>query len=92
MKKEFKNFTIENLTKTDWINQFNKIQQEEIMLGLEKGLDISWYAKPEFNLYQMKQIRLGLLNNIDVSIYAKKELNWKKMREIREELLKESTL
>ena len=65
---------------------------EQIKLGLEDKLDVSWYANPEFNLYQMKQIRLGLLNNIDVSIYAKKELNWKKMREIREKALKESTL
>lgn len=33
---------------------------QEIRLGLEDGLDISAYAKPEYSVYQMKEIRLNL--------------------------------
>ena len=33
----------------------------EIRLGLEQGLDVSVYAKPEFDCGQMKKIRLKLL-------------------------------
>lgn len=36
------------------------MQMFEIRLGLEQGLDISIYAKPEFTWEQMKQIRLNL--------------------------------
>ena len=46
------------------------------MLGLEKGLDISWYAKEDFNKNQMAEIREGLEDNLNVSIYAKPEFNW----------------
>ena len=88
MKKEFKNFTIENLTKTDWINQFNKVQQEEIMLGLEKGLNISWYANKDFNSNQMCFIRLGLERNVDVSIYANLKYNENQMLQILDGLEK----
>ena len=76
MNKTYNNLTIDNLIKTDWFKQFNEKQQEEIMLGLEKGLDISWYAKEDFNKNQMAEIREGLEDNVDVSIYAKPEFNW----------------
>ena len=36
MNKIYNNLNIENLTKTDWFNQFDKKQQEEITKGLEK--------------------------------------------------------
>lgn len=39
---------------------FNRQQKEEIIIGLEQGLDVSLYAKPEFNEFQMYQICLGL--------------------------------
>ena len=39
---------------------FNESKKEEIRLGIEKGLDVSIYAKPEFNEYQMFNIRYGL--------------------------------
>ena len=45
MKTVENNLTHENLVKTDWIKQFNKDQQKQIVLGLEKGLDVSWYAR-----------------------------------------------
>lgn len=46
--------------------------------GLERNLDVEWYAKPEFESEQMSQIRQGLEQNLDVSWYAKPEYNWEK--------------
>ena len=92
MNKIYNNLNIENLVKTDWINQFDVAQKYVIKEGLKKNLDVSKYAKSEFNASQMNQIRLGLLNNVDISIYAKTELSWMEMEEIREKLSNESTL
>ena len=39
------------------------LQMEQIRLGLEDGLDVSIYAKPEFNPRQMEEIRLGKKNS-----------------------------
>jgi len=36
MKKAHNNLNIENLIKTDYFNQFNKKQQEEIKIGFKK--------------------------------------------------------
>ena len=83
MNKIYNNLNIENLIKTNWFKQFNKYQQEQILDGLERNLDISIYAKKEFDREQMRQIRFGLEENLDVSLYAKKEFTWKQMREIR---------
>ena len=91
MNKIYNNLTIENIIKTDWFNQFESFEKNEIHRGLQENLDVSIYAKPEFNFFKMYQIRLGLKDNLDVSKYAKSELSWKQMREIREQLLKEST-
>ena len=52
-KKIYNNLTVENLTKTDWFNQFDKGQQEQIRKGLEDNLDISIYAKTYFDEKQM---------------------------------------
>ena len=60
MGKEYNNLTIENLIKTEWFNQFNVRQKDEILEGLLKNLDISIYSKTEFYSYQMNQIRSGL--------------------------------
>ena len=92
MEKIYNNLTIKNLIKTDWFKQFNEEQKNEIRLGKQRKINLSYFVNPKFSAEQMKQIRFGLNRGLDVSIYAKKELNWKKMREIREELLKESTL
>ena len=83
MKKIYNNLSIENLTKTNWFNQFNEDQQEQIRYGLEANLDISFYAKTEYSWKQMQTIRLGLIDNLDVSIYAKLEFDEEQMREIR---------
>ena len=63
MNKIYSNLNADNLIKTEIYKQFNKLQQEEIRLGLEKGLDVSVYAKKEFDDFQMKQIRYGLEKN-----------------------------
>ena len=82
MNKIYNNLSIENLTKTEWFNQFNINQQEEILKGLENNLDVSVYAKPEFDWEQMFEIREGL----DVSIYAKTDFSDYQMDEIRKGL------
>ena len=49
MNKIYNNLTIENLIKTDWINQFNELQQKQIRMGLFFDLNVSKYANPKFN-------------------------------------------
>ena len=83
MKKIYNNLNIKNLIKTDWFNQFNKSQQEEILLGLKNNIDISIYAKTIFDANQMNQIRWGLEDNLDISIYAKPEYSWLEMKHLR---------
>ena len=92
MNKIYNNLTIDNLIKTDWINQFDEYQQQEILEGLKNNLDVLIYAKPEFDESQMFEIKKGLENNIDVSIYAKPELSFREMETIREKLWEKSTL
>lgn len=48
---------------------------EAIYEGMEMGLDISWYAKPEFDAFTMRIIKLGLEKDVDVSSVAKPELD-----------------
>ena len=93
MNKEYNNLTIENLTKTDWFDQFDRMQQYQIKKGLrEETSNVSIYAKPEFNDLQMREIRLGLELNLDVSKYAFPEYSWEQMDDIKKELLKELDL
>ena len=89
MNKIYNNLTIENLIKTDWVNQFNELQQKQIRIGLFFDLNVSKYANPKFNEYQMEEIRRGLEDDLDVSWYAKPEFSDWKMKEIREKLFKE---
>ena len=89
MNKIYNNLTIENLIKTDWINQFNELQQKQIRMGLFFDLNVSKYANPKFNEYQMEEIRRGLEDDLDVSLYAKPDFSDWKMKEIREKLFKE---
>ena len=90
MNKIYNNLNIENLTKTEWFNQFNINQQEEILKGLENNLDVSVYAKPEFDWAQMRNIMMGLKANLDVSWYAKKEFNFSQMNQIMRGLIKKN--
>ena len=83
MKKAHNNLNIENLIKTEWFNQFDESQKNEILDGIEANVDVLIYAKPEFDSEQMEQIRWGLQDNLDVSVYAKKEFDDDQMRQIR---------
>ena len=87
MNKIYNNLTVDNLIKTEWINQFDELQQKQIRIGLFFDLNVSKYANPRFNEYQMLEIRLGLKNKLDVSQYAKKEFDYIQMEEIRIGLL-----
>ena len=73
----------ENMKKIEESGKFNYSQKEQIRFGLQKGLDISIYAKPEFKGSQMEQIRLGLEKGLNVHIYAKPEFDYEQMRQIR---------
>ena len=61
MEKIYNNLSIENLLKTDWFNQFDKNQQQIIIIGLEENLDVSIYANPEYSWRNMRKIRNYLL-------------------------------
>lgn len=65
---------------------FSKDQIDEIEIGVQKGLKVSYYAKKDFLAIQMRQIRLGLEENLAVGKYAKPEYDWFQMEEIREGL------
>ena len=71
MNKIHNNLTVDNLMKTEWFNQFNRNQKEEILEGLKHNLDVSLYAKKEFNDEQMAEIKIGLVQGLDVSVFAK---------------------
>ena len=64
-KKVLNNLTIDNLIKTEWFNQFNKEQQEEILLGIKSKVDIFSYAKSEYSSLKMQSKRLQLELGID---------------------------
>ena len=56
MNKIYNNLTINNLIKTDWFNQFDYYQKEQIKSRIEVNVDVSIYAKKEFDYLQMEQI------------------------------------
>ena len=74
----------QQLIYNELISQYNftQWQKDEIESGLQKGLEVSWYSKPEFDWSQMGLIRWGLEQGLDVSIYAKEEYNANQMNEI----------
>ena len=82
MNKIHNNLNIENLIKTEWFNQFNKKQQEEIRLGLEKSVDVSNYANSVFSQEQMKIIRKGLEKKLNVELLKNPKLTIKEMKTI----------
>ena len=73
----------ETLINSEWFEQFNYYQQEEIKIGIKENLDLSIYANLKFDWEQMDEIREGLKSNVDVSIYAKTEYNCNQMQQIR---------
>ena len=83
MNKIYNNLNIENLIKTEWFEQFNKEQQEEITRGIQDNLDVSIYANLKYSWEQMQEIREGLKDKVNVSIYANPDFNWKQMWTIK---------
>ena len=61
----------------------------QIRSGLQKGLDVSWYAKSEFNHLQMTQIRLGLEAKLDPTLYAYSDISADKIGKIIKVLIEE---
>ena len=59
----------------------------QIRIGLENKLDISWYAKPDFDWMQMKAIREGLEEDLNVSEYADPTIHRFKMHFINVSVL-----
>lgn len=47
---------------------FNEEQLYQIEEGLEEGLDVSIFTKPEYEWDQMEQILEGLIEGTDISI------------------------
>ncbi len=66
--------------------EFLPIQEHQIRLGLEEGLPVEIYAKPEYDWFQMEEIRKGLKAGIDVSVYASADIPYEKMHQIRKGL------
>ena len=60
-------------------SELSSAQVNEIREGLEAGLDVSVYARPEFDWVQMNEIRKGLKAGLDVSVYAKPEFTPEQM-------------
>ena len=68
---------------------------KQIRLGLESGIDIKGYAKPEFPAKLMKELRISLEEGFDLTKYANESLdpesierlriNMKQTRKAREE-------
>ena len=77
-KKVLNNLTIDNLIKTEWFSQFNKEQQEEILLGIKSKVDIFSYAKPENSSLKMQikrlQLELGIDKDLERLISAQTKL------------------
>lgn len=68
------------------MKRFNLPTLIEIRKGLENGIDVSIYAKPEFNWQQMREIREGLEAGIDVSSYADPNIPWTQIHNMRPQL------
>ena len=65
------------------IKIYSPPQLHQIRLGIDHGVDVSFYDSAEMTFRQMREIRIGLEQEIDVSFYANKYYRDKQMREIR---------
>ena len=62
---------------------FSPPQLNQIRLGIDHGVDVSFYDSADMTFRQMREIRIGLEQKLDVSFYANKYYRDKQMREIR---------
>lgn len=73
----------EVMKKIEESGKFNYSQKEQISFGLQKGLDISIYAKPEFDWRQTRQISTDLGEDLNLKewmeYYAKEWKFWNRV-------------
>lgn len=65
-----------------------ELQRQEIIKGVENGIDVAVYARPEYDYRQMLEIREGLEEGLDVSMYASPDFDNYQMNAIRSGLEK----
>ena len=65
---------------------FTPNQMNQIIDGVEKGIDYTIYANPEYDDLQMMLIKDGLCNSLDISAYASLDYSWEQMYHIKEGL------
>lgn len=65
------------------LGKFTLNQLNLILKGIEEGLKVYLYAKPEFTYEQMQEIYYGLKKSVDISGYSNPVYSWEKMRLIR---------
>ena len=75
---------------SEQIENYTVEEMSFILNNLNKGKDVSIYAKPYYNILQMREIAEGLEKGLDISIYADKKYTQNQMREIRLGLEKKS--
>lgn len=56
-----------HLVRTDWLDQFNKQQQNYLRKCVEQGIDISSFAKPEYSQLKMKFLCEAIHEHYDSS-------------------------
>lgn len=61
---------------------FTDLQQKEIDLGRQAGLDTSLYAYVDFDSLKMRSIRRGLEKNVDLKRFSLKNFNSRQIDEI----------
>lgn len=71
------------MKKLEESGKFDSQQMKQIRIGLEKGLDVSIYAKPEFDWRQIRQISTDLGEDLDLKewmeYYAKECKFWNRV-------------
>ena len=71
------------MKKIEESGKFNYSQKEQISSGLQKGLDINTYVKPEFDWRQIRQISTDLGEDLDLKewmeYYAKEWKFWNRV-------------
>lgn len=63
-------------------SEFDERQLEVLYDAINKGIDMSKYAKPIYDEYQLKRILVGLENNLNVTYYHKPIFSDDQMRVI----------
>ena len=76
--------SIADLIKTDWANQFESDELNEIQLGLDHGIDPAIYANPELDVRSMELIRQGLEKGLNVTYLANPDLDYYHVRDLYE--------